>query len=80
MKRRKSANNNNQETKTKKSILGSLFGKQNPDKTYVTDLKLQWTKMDHKDRIKFILGATVGLILFISALFFVYRILLMMSH
>jgi hypothetical protein len=61
-----------QADKPKRSFISIFFGKQEPDKAYMSDLKLEWQNMDQKERIKFVLGAVFGLILFISALIVVY--------
>jgi len=59
----------------KKSFLRSLFTKEEKDETYFPELKEQWQKMDRKERLKFLLGAIFGLILFISALVLVFLII-----
>ena len=58
--------------KEKKTLLGLFFAREEPDKEYLPDLKTQWGKMDQKERIKFILGAIFGLIIFVGALILVY--------
>ncbi|MFN2304245.1 MAG: hypothetical protein ACK2TV_10995 [Anaerolineales bacterium] len=65
----------NQEEESKKSILGSLFSRQKLDKAYLSDLRLEWHNMSSPERIKFILGAFFGLILFVGALIGVFLIL-----
>jgi len=58
--------------KEKKTLLGLFFAREEPDKAYFPDLKTQWRKMDQHERIKFILGALVGLIIIVGALILVY--------
>jgi hypothetical protein len=55
-------------TTERKSILRTLLSRPEPDKTYNSDLKEQWADLDKKNRIKFVIGAVTGLILFIGAL------------
>jgi hypothetical protein len=57
------------------SLLSWFVSKEEPDKDYMPDLKSQWAKMTTPDRVKFILGGLIGLILFICALLLVYLIL-----
>ena len=59
----------------KKSFLRSLLTKEEKDETYFPELKEQWLKMESKERLKFLLGAIFGLILFISALVLVFLII-----
>lgn len=56
----------------KKSLLGMFLAREEPDKEYMPDLKNQWGEMAPGERIKFILGALVGLIIFVGALILVY--------
>lgn len=64
-----------QAEKPKKSFFKTFFGKQEPDKTYMPDLKFEWSNMGQNERVKFILGAIFGLVLFIGALILVFILL-----
>lgn len=64
-----------QESDKDKSIFGLLFSRQERDEDYMPELKSQWEQMDSPDRIKFVLGGIVGLLLFIGALALVYFLL-----
>jgi hypothetical protein len=64
-----------EEKANRKSLLGWFLAKDEPDKDFLPDLKLQWGKMDRANRAKFVLGAIVGAVLFTSALLAVYLIL-----
>ena len=64
-----------QKNRQKKSIADWFFSRQKMDQDYVPDLKTQWAQMDNSDRIKFVLGAVVGLLLFIGALALAYYVL-----
>lgn len=66
---------NKQKSSQKKTILGSFFGRQERDETYMPELKEQWRKMETGARVKFVLGALLGLILFLGALTLVYLLL-----
>lgn len=57
------------------SILGGFLSKSKKDESYFPELKAQWHGMDHGERIKFVLGAILGLALFIGALVLAYFIL-----
>lgn len=59
----------------KKSIMGWFTSREEPDKDYVPDLKSQWANMEHADRVKFVVGAIFGAVVFIAALVLVYFIL-----
>jgi hypothetical protein len=54
------------------SILGRFFSRPSRDEAFVTDLKTQWAALDSSGRVKFIIGALIGLVLFIGALLLAY--------
>ncbi|HEY9122011.1 MAG TPA: hypothetical protein VIM80_03360, partial [Brevefilum sp.] len=56
-------------------ILGAFFTREEPDKEYLPELKDQWATMKKGERIKFAIGAIVGLAIFIAALMLVYMII-----
>ena len=68
------------QTKTKpKSILGLLVKKQDEkDGDYMPELQTQWQQMNAGERIKFVLGSVVGLLLFVGALVLSYYVLSML--
>jgi len=70
----------NPERRKRKSILGALFTREEPDKDYMPQLNSQWGKMNQPERVKFVLGAIVGLALFIGALTVVYLFLSSIFH
>jgi hypothetical protein len=59
----------------RKSILNRLFSKPSRDETYLSDLKTQWAELDSSGRAKFVLGALIGVIVFIGALILAYFVL-----
>lgn len=63
------------ELNRKKTILELFFTRSERDKDYIPDLTKQWSAMDTPQRIRFVFGAVVGLIIFIGALLLVYFIL-----
>jgi len=65
----------NQKKKKRKTILGTLFAREEPDKEYIPELKSQWEKMDDPERVKFAFGAILGLILILGALIGMYLLL-----
>ena len=60
----------------KRTILGAFLAREEPDEDYIPDLKEQWHSMGRSERIKFILGGLVGLILFIGGITLIYLIIL----
>jgi len=56
------------EKKKRKTILGALFAREEPDEDYIPELKSQWGELDKPGRIKFILGAILGLLLIVGML------------
>ena len=70
----------NQERRKRKSILEALFTREEPDKDYMPQLNAQWEKMNQPERVKFILGAVLGLVLFFVALTIVYLLLSSIFH
>jgi len=61
--------------KPRKTILGAFFTREEPDKEYLPELKDQWASMEKGERVKFAIGAFVGLVIFIAALILVYMII-----
>jgi hypothetical protein len=59
----------------KKSLMGWFTSREEPDKDYVPDLKSQWANMGQAERVKFVLGAILGAVIFIAAMVLVYLIL-----
>jgi len=54
------------EKQRKKSILGAFLAREEPDREYMNDLKAQWSIMNSAERRQFILGAVIGLLIFIG--------------
>ena len=56
----------------RRTILDMLITRQEPDKDYLPDLRSQWEIMDSGERVKFVIGSLIGLLIFIGALLLVY--------
>ena len=64
------------EKSKKRFSLSSWFvAREKPDEDYMPDLRTQWGSMKGIGKVKFILGAVVGLVVFLGALFLVFLIL-----
>jgi hypothetical protein len=63
---------NNPPEKKKKSLLSALLDRPEKDTAYMSDLQGQWDRMSHDERVKFVLGAVFGLVLFVAALIGVF--------
>lgn len=59
----------------KKTMMGWFVSREEPDKAYLPDLKSQWAVMDPPEKVKFVLGAILGAVLFVAALVLVYYLL-----
>jgi hypothetical protein len=57
-----------QENKKRPSILSVLFTRPERDTEYMSDLSSQWDRLDKKGRVKFVVGAIFGAIVFFAAL------------
>ena len=57
-----------QENKKRPSILSVLFTRPERDTEYMSDLSSQWDQLDKKGRVKFVVGAIFGAIVFFAAL------------
>ena len=71
----KQGSDKKQENGQDKTITDWLFSRQKMDQDFVPDLKSQWAQMDNPDKVKFVLGGVVGLLLFIGALALAYYLL-----
>ena len=59
----------------KPSVLQSLFNRPEKDAEYMSDLQGQWDGMSKSERVKFVAGAVLALVLFIGALVGVFAII-----
>ena len=65
-------NGSNKNSDQRKTILGRLFSKPHHDAEYMSDLKSQWAELNPSGRVKFVLGALIGLCLFLGTMFLAY--------
>jgi|GEM_PF-1832969 len=64
------------EKSKKRFSLSSWFvTREEPDEDYMPDLRTQWEQMRGLEKVKFVLGAVVGLLIFLGALYLVFLIL-----
>lgn len=56
------------EEKKRPSILNVLFTRPERDREYMSDLNSQWDQLDRRGRVKFIVGAVFGALVFFAAL------------
>jgi predicted nucleotidyltransferase len=70
---RKSKDNN--QKKQKRRLLDIFLTREEPDENYLPELKSQWNAMDNRERVRFILGALVGLIIILGGMFLIYYLI-----
>lgn len=63
---KKSKDNNPK--KQKRKFLDIFFAREEPDKDYIPELKTQWNTMNNGERVKFVLGAVVGLLIVLGGI------------
>lgn len=65
----------NNHKKQKRRLLDIFLTREEPDENYLPELKAQWNAMDNEERVKFILGALVGLIIILGGMFLIYYLI-----
>lgn len=65
----------NNHKKQKRRLLDIFLTREEPDENYLPELKAQWNAMDNGERVKFILGALVGLIIILGGMFLIYYLI-----
>ncbi|MBG0786609.1 MAG: hypothetical protein H0S79_16040 [Anaerolineaceae bacterium] len=65
----------NKSQPTKPTLLQALMSRAERDKEYKGDLQKQWKVMTNNERMKFVAGALLALILFAAALVGVYFVI-----
>ena len=66
---------NIKEDSSQKKLFSKLFSRGERDKEFMTDLNQEWGNLSQKGRVRFLLGALVGLILFLLSLMLVYFVM-----
>jgi hypothetical protein len=69
------AKKTNNDPPKKKSLLSALLDRPEKDTAYMSDLQGQWDRMSREERVKFVLGAVFGLVLFVAALIGVFLLI-----
>ena len=65
----------NSRKKQKRRLLDIFLTREEPDENYLPELKSQWNAMDNRERVRFILGALVGLIIILGGMFLIYYLI-----
>lgn len=63
--------------KPKKSLFSAFFSRPERDETFREDLGKEWKDLNKGERVKFVLGAIIGLLLFLGSLWLVYWVMKM---
>jgi len=66
---------NSKKEKQKRKLLDIFLTREEPDQDFLPELKSQWKSMNKGERVKFIIGALIGLIIFVGGLILAYVIL-----
>ncbi len=61
--------------KKKRGFLDIFLTREEPDEDYVPDLKAQWNAMNNAERVKFILGAIIGLIIVLGGIVLIFLLI-----
>ena len=65
----------NSRKKQKRRLLDIFLTREEPDENYLPELKAQWSAMNNGERVRFILGALVGLIIILGGMFLIYLLI-----
>lgn len=60
--------NDKDQNKSKRNLMDLFLTREKPDEDYIPDIKDQWDKMDTGQRVKFILGAVLGLLIVLGGI------------
>ena len=66
---------NSKKEKQKRKLLDIFLTREEPDQDFLPEHKSQWKSMNKGERVKFIIGALIGLIIFVGGLILAYVIL-----
>lgn len=59
----------------KRGFLDIFLTREEPDEDYVPDLKAQWNAMNNAERVKFILGAIIGLMIVLGGIVLIFLLI-----
>ena len=54
------------------TMLSALFSRREKDEDFLPEIRAQWGSMAGKERLQFVLGALLGLVLFAGAIILAY--------
>lgn len=74
MPKEKNAKDKNQKRK-KKNFLDTFLTREEPDEDYLPDLKSQWNAMNNAERVKFVLGAIIGLMIVLGGIVLIFLLI-----
>jgi hypothetical protein len=60
--------NNNNQKRQKRKLLDIFLTREEPDKDYIPELKDQWNTLKNRERVKFVFGAFVGLLIVVGGI------------
>jgi hypothetical protein len=63
-----SKSNNNNQKRQKRKLLDIFLTREEPDKDYMPELKAQWNTLNNRERVKFVFGAFVGLLIVVGGI------------
>ena len=69
------SNNKKHKGKRKSKLLEVFLTREEPDEDYLPELKAQWESMETGERIKFTIGAVIGLLIVLGGLFLVFLLI-----
>jgi len=70
----KNAKDKNQKQK-KRNFLDTFLTREEPDDDYLPDLKTQWNAMNNAERVKFVLGAIIGLMIVLGGIVLIFLLI-----
>ena len=70
----KNAKDKNQKQK-KRNFLDTFLTREELDDDYLPDLKTQWNAMNNAERVKFVLGAIIGLMIVLGGIVLIFLLI-----
>ena len=66
---------NDKSNKKRRGLMDFFLTREKPDEDYIPDLKTQWNAMNNVQRVKFILGAVVGLTIILGGIVLIFLLI-----
>jgi hypothetical protein len=60
--------NKKNQKRQKRKLLDIFLTREEPDEDYIPELKAQWNILNNRERVKFIFGALVGLLIVVGGI------------